>query len=167
MDILRNLFGNLTSGIIRLAVTVGILAAAYFFIVKPVLNTTDHAFDTVNDAMKESGINDLGKSIENANRKVQVQIQRQVRHSFKVSQTKGNTQKLVRCIQNAPAEREPHTPLHREVLSLTAPATLCGVLSRPNSAAIRPPCVLAFPPLELLRGALAEERGAGQRPVEA
>ena len=37
MDILRNLFGSLTSGIIRLAVTVGILAAAYFFIVKPVL----------------------------------------------------------------------------------------------------------------------------------
>ena len=35
MDILRNLFGNLTSGLIRLLVTVGILAAAYFFIVKP------------------------------------------------------------------------------------------------------------------------------------
>jgi hypothetical protein len=30
MDILRNLFGNLSAGIIRLLVAVGILAAAYF-----------------------------------------------------------------------------------------------------------------------------------------
>ena len=101
MDILRNLFGNLTCGIIRLAVTVGILAAAYFFIVKPVLSTTDHAFDTVNEAIKESGINDIGKSIDTANRRVQRQIQRQVRQSFKVSQKSGTTEQLVRCIQHA------------------------------------------------------------------
>lgn len=35
MDILRNLFGHLSAGIIRLLVTVGILAAVYFFIVSP------------------------------------------------------------------------------------------------------------------------------------
>ena len=34
MDILRNLFGNVTSGIIRLLVAVGVLGAAYLFIVK-------------------------------------------------------------------------------------------------------------------------------------
>ena len=54
MDILRNLFGSLTSGIIRLLVTVGILAAAYFFIVKPVLNTTDNAIDSANKSFEKS-----------------------------------------------------------------------------------------------------------------
>ena len=48
MDILRNLFGNLTSGIIRLAVTVGILAAVYFFIVRPVLDTTENVSNEIN-----------------------------------------------------------------------------------------------------------------------
>jgi hypothetical protein len=43
MELLRNLFGSLTSGIIRLLVTVGILAAVYFFVVKPTLETTEKA----------------------------------------------------------------------------------------------------------------------------
>ena len=54
MEILRNLFGSLTSGIIRLLVTVGILAAAYFFIVKPVLNTTDNAINSANKTFEKS-----------------------------------------------------------------------------------------------------------------
>ena len=54
MDILRNLFGNLTSGIIRLLVTVGILAAVYFFIVKPVLNTTEDISHEVNANVQKS-----------------------------------------------------------------------------------------------------------------
>jgi len=39
-------------GIIRLAVTVGILAAVYFFIVKPVLHTTEHAVDSTKGPSK-------------------------------------------------------------------------------------------------------------------
>jgi len=101
MDVLKNLFGNLTSGIIRLAVTVGIIAAIGFFLVKPVLDTTDHAFDTVNEAIQESGINNVSKSIDTSNRRVQRQIQRQVRQSFKVTQKTGTTDQLVHCIQNA------------------------------------------------------------------
>ena len=54
MDILRNLFGNVTSGIIRLLVTVGILAATYFFIVKPVLDTTENVSDTVNSSIQSA-----------------------------------------------------------------------------------------------------------------
>ena len=49
MDILRNLFGNVASGAIRLLVAVGILAAAYFFIVRPVLDTTENVSDTFNN----------------------------------------------------------------------------------------------------------------------
>jgi predicted PurR-regulated permease PerM len=101
MELLRNLFGNVMSGIIRLAVAVGVIAAVGFFIVKPVLDTTEHGFDTVNEALKESGINDVSKTIGVSNRRVQRQIQRQINHSFRVSQQTGNSQKLIRCIQRA------------------------------------------------------------------
>jgi hypothetical protein len=101
MDLLRNLFGNVTSGIIRLAVAVGIIAAVGFFILKPILSSTDRAFDTVNEAIRESGVNDISRSIDTSNRRVQRQIERQIRRSFRVTQRTGDTQKLVRCIQRA------------------------------------------------------------------
>ena len=103
MDILRNLFGNLTSGLIRLLVTVGILAAAYFFIVKPVLNTTDKAIDSANKSFEQSfgvkgaDITDISGTIEDVNR----QVQRQIRRSFRTAEKKGNPKKLVRCIERA------------------------------------------------------------------
>ncbi|HEX2708613.1 MAG TPA: hypothetical protein VHM66_11470 [Solirubrobacterales bacterium] len=101
MDILRNLFGSLTSGIIRLLVTVGILAAAYFFIVKPVLKTTDNAINTTNSAFEksfgESGLNDIGKTLEGVGK----QVERQVRRSFHSAKKNGNPQKLLHCVQHA------------------------------------------------------------------
>jgi hypothetical protein len=91
VDLLRNLFGNLTSGIIRLAVTGGILVLCYLFIVKPVLDTTS-------DAIRSSGIGEIGKSLEGVGR----EIKRQVRHSLKVTKQKGvNPKKLIRCIETA------------------------------------------------------------------
>ncbi len=104
MDILRNLFGNVTSGIIRLLVTVGILAAAYFFIVKPVLSTTDNAINSANKSFEKSfgtplDLGDIDKTIENANKQVQIQIQRSFRTAKKKG--KGDPQKLIRCIQRA------------------------------------------------------------------
>jgi hypothetical protein len=48
MEVLRNLFGNLTAGIIRLLVTVGILVAVYFFVVRPTLDTTEKIGHEVN-----------------------------------------------------------------------------------------------------------------------
>jgi hypothetical protein len=101
MDILRNLFGSLTSGIIRLLVTVGILAAAYFFIVKPVLKTTSDAIKTTNQSFQksfgENGLADLHKTFEDVNR----QVERQVRRSFHTAKKDGNPKKLVRCVQRA------------------------------------------------------------------
>ena len=69
---------------IRLLVTVGILAAAYFFIVKPVLSTTDKAIDSANQSFEKSfgvqgaDITDISKTIEDVNR----QVQREIRRSF-------------------------------------------------------------------------------------
>jgi hypothetical protein len=103
MDILRNLFGSLTSGIIRLLVTVGILAAAYFFIVKPVLSTTDRAIDNANKSFEKSfgtkgtDLTDISGTIEDVNRK----IQREIRHSFHLAKKEGNPKRLVRCVQHA------------------------------------------------------------------
>lgn len=108
MEILRNLFGSLTSGIIRLLVGVGVLAAAYFFIVKPVLHTTDNAINSANKTFEKSfgteiDVNDIGKTIENVNRKVQ----REVRRSFHTAKKDGDPKKLVHCIQRA------HGDVHR------------------------------------------------------
>lgn len=98
MDVLRNLFGNLSAGIIRLLVTVGILAAVYFFIVRPALDTTEKISHEVNvnvqQGLKEANI---GQTINNVNRKVQ----REIRKSIRQSQQHGATNKLLDCIQRA------------------------------------------------------------------
>jgi hypothetical protein len=91
MDILRNLFGNVTSGIIRLAVTAGILFCAYLFIVKPILDTTNEAFHA-------SGLDQIGKTLNTVN----VQVQRQIRRSFKLTRSQGgNPQRLIHCVKHA------------------------------------------------------------------
>jgi uncharacterized protein YoxC len=107
MEFLTNLFGNLTSGVIRLAVTVGILAAVYFFIVKPILHTTEHTVDSTNKAFEKSfhetsvdtkGIEaKVNKTIEDVNR----QVQTEVRRSFHASKIHGSPEKLLHCIQRA------------------------------------------------------------------
>ncbi len=101
MEVLRNLFGNLTAGIIRLLVTVGILAAVYFFLVKPALHTTEKISHEVNvnvqNGFKEADINDIGKTIDQVNRRVQREIKRSIGHTTHPAQA----HKLVRCIQRA------------------------------------------------------------------
>ncbi|HVY79105.1 MAG TPA: hypothetical protein VG898_11420 [Solirubrobacterales bacterium] len=90
MDLLRNLFGNLTSGIIRLAVAAGVLFLVYLFIVKPVLNTTE-------DAIHSTGLDEIGKSIDGVSK----QIKREVRRSFESSSPGAQRKRLVRCVQRA------------------------------------------------------------------
>jgi hypothetical protein len=102
MEVLRNLFGNVTSGAIRLAVIVGVFAAAYFFFVKPVLHTTDNAIENADKTFERSfgsgaGLDDIGRTIQSVNRQVQAQIKR----SFHAADLHGNPQKLVRCIERA------------------------------------------------------------------
>ena len=110
MEFLTNLFGNLTSGIIRLGVAVGILAAVYFFIVKPVLHTTENSVNSANKAFEESfqsptfdtkGIEEkVNKTIEDVNKQVQVEVE----HSFHVTKVQGTPkkqQKLLHCVQRS------------------------------------------------------------------
>ena len=113
MDFLKSLFGMFTSSVLRLAVSVGILAAAYFFIVKPVLNTTNNA---INQASSQFGVNsDLGRairqsnvnpnvgreirrSIRRTNRQVQIQITRSVHQT---SPNARRQKRLLHCVQHA------------------------------------------------------------------
>jgi hypothetical protein len=90
MDLLRNLFGNVTSGIIRLAVTAGVLFLCYLFIVKPVLQTT-------NDAIEASGLDQIGKSLEG----VSTTIKREVHRSFEATKPGNRRRKLVHCVRRA------------------------------------------------------------------
>jgi hypothetical protein len=91
VDLLRNLFGNVTSGIIRLAVFAGMLLLLYLLIVKPVLKTTT-------DAIHSTGLDQIGKSLDG----VGTEIRRQVHRSFEMTKKHGgNPQKLVHCVQHA------------------------------------------------------------------
>jgi hypothetical protein len=108
MDILRNLFGNVTSGIIRLLVTVGILAAAYFFIVKPVLDTTENVSDTVSNSIQSANQgfersfgphSETSMALRRANRQVQIQITRSLRQAKHAAGD--DPMKIVHCIQRA------------------------------------------------------------------
>jgi hypothetical protein len=90
VDLLRNLFGNVTSGIIRLAVTAGILFLVYLFIVKPVLDTTT-------DVIHSTGLDQIGKSLDGVSK----EIKREVRHSFESSNPGTQRKRLVRCVQRA------------------------------------------------------------------
>jgi predicted PurR-regulated permease PerM len=101
MDILRNLFGNVTAGIIRLLVTVGILAAVYFFVVKPTLETTKEISHEVNGniqkGFQQSDLAGINKTIDDVNR----QVQREIKKSLRASKQQGNADKLINCIQRA------------------------------------------------------------------
>jgi Tfp pilus assembly protein PilO len=101
MDVLRNLFGNLSAGIIRLLVTLGILAGVYFFVVRPALDTTEKISHEVNvnvrKGFEQTDLTDINKTIDDVNRRVQ----REVRKSLRQSPNHGAAKKLVRCIQRA------------------------------------------------------------------
>jgi F0F1-type ATP synthase membrane subunit b/b' len=120
MEFLQNLFSNLSTGVIRLGVTVGILAAVGFFIVKPVLETTEKTVENTNHTIEKSfehsfeggnvnvkGIEEsVNKQIEDVNK----QVQEQVEKSFHVAKKQGGeakTEKLLHCIQRA------HQNVHR------------------------------------------------------
>jgi hypothetical protein len=101
MDVLRNLFGNLTAGIIRLLVTVGILAAVYFFVVRPALDTTEKISHEVNvnvqKGFQQSDLGDINKTIDDVNR----QVQREIKKSYRTSKQQGDADELINCIQRA------------------------------------------------------------------
>ena len=81
--------GTVINPIIKIVTTVAVLAAAYFFIVKPILDTTNNAVDRGFDAFGQS-FNGFG-GLPN-------QTQSQVRHALNDT---NSSQRLQECIQRA------------------------------------------------------------------
>ena len=85
---------------IKIVTTVAILAAAYFFIVKPILDTTEKAIDSVSPVFE---------SIDALPNDVQRQVQQSVREAERVQrqQARASEQqirqadRLISCIQRA------------------------------------------------------------------
>ncbi|HWO47229.1 MAG TPA: hypothetical protein VNM41_04140 [Solirubrobacterales bacterium] len=81
--------------------TVGILAAVYFFIVKPTLDTTEKISNEVNvnvqKGFESADLGEINNTIEDVNR----QVQREIKKSYRASKQQGDADKLIRCIQRA------------------------------------------------------------------
>lgn len=81
--------------------TAGILAAVYFFVVKPTLETTEKISHEVNGniqkGFEQTDLSQINKTIDDVNRRVQ----REVRKSLRTSPNTKHADKLVRCIQRA------------------------------------------------------------------
>jgi predicted PurR-regulated permease PerM len=54
LDILRNLFGGVTSTIFRLIVVFGTMAAIYFFAIKPALDTTEEISRSISNPIQQA-----------------------------------------------------------------------------------------------------------------
>jgi F0F1-type ATP synthase membrane subunit b/b' len=96
--------GTFINPLLKVITTVAILAAAYFFIVKPALDTTESISNNVNDSISQSfeGFDDLDSD-------VQPQIQHAVRKAQKLQESAQaasaeqikNANKLLGCISDA------------------------------------------------------------------
>lgn len=117
MDVMRNILGNLSNGIIRLLVTVGILAATYVFIVRPALDTTNKAIDQAGRSFDTFGKdstdpNNISRQIRQSINQTNQQVQQQIRKAqhglnhqngltLSQQQTIRRQKKLLACIQGA------------------------------------------------------------------
>ena len=114
MDFLKSLVGMFTSSVLRLAVTVGILAAAYFFIVRPVLDTTDKAIDSANgfnqtlnaniqQSARQADVNpNVARQVRRSIRRANRQVQRALNQSLNQSApSQARQQRLLHCVQRA------------------------------------------------------------------
>jgi predicted PurR-regulated permease PerM len=109
VDFLRSLPGMLTSSVLRLAVAVGIMAAAYFFIVRPVLDTTNNAIESAN-GFNQSLNSNIQQSIQQSN--VQPNVARQIRRSIRRTNRQVRRQLNVSLRQTAPHEASQTKLLH-------------------------------------------------------
>src|SRR5262245_30734696 len=88
--------GTFINPLIRIVATVAILAAVYFFIVKPVLNTTESVSSGIGNSFE--GFGDLGPNIQRSVRQAQrLQAQQQASSSAQIEEAN----KLLACISNA------------------------------------------------------------------
>lgn len=88
--------GTFISPLLKVLTTVAILAAAYFFIVKPVLDTTDNAINRTFDSIE--GFDDFSPGVQKSVRKAErLQARQQAASAAQVEEAN----KLLGCITDA------------------------------------------------------------------
>ncbi len=88
--------GTFISPLLKIVTTVAILAAVYFFIVRPILDTTETAFETIGPGFE--ALDDLGPTVQNSIREAE-RIQGNPAASSDARIEEAN--KLLACIQRA------------------------------------------------------------------
>lgn len=109
---LTTIFGSLTSGIIRLAITAATILLVYLFILKPILETTENVtgglpgstdvqkvIDSVNEAFAGQGSDSIRRQIEE-------QLGRAGSGSAADDGQTRKAQRLLRCVQNAAGDAQ-------------------------------------------------------------
>lgn len=92
---------NLAMRLVGLVTTVVILGAAYLFIVKPVLDTTNNAFDSVNDSISNS-FDDVGLdgvNVSDLQNGDFGQIQKQIQKAGLDDGQQRRAERLLDCVQ--------------------------------------------------------------------
>jgi hypothetical protein len=90
--------GTLVNAVVRIAVVAATLALAYFFILKPILSTTETVSSGINGNI-QNAFDDVNQAFESANNPGGVN-QRGIKR--KINSASGvNQERLITCIQNA------------------------------------------------------------------
>jgi hypothetical protein len=93
--------GTFINPLLKVLTTVAILVAVYFLIVRPVLDTTDKAFETVSPAFE--GLDDVGSDVRRSVRQAErIQVRQQ---AASTAQTK-EANKLLDCVTSAAGDVE-------------------------------------------------------------
>ena len=102
MDVLKGLFGSITSSILQLLVIAGTLALVYVFAIKPALDTTIEVSEQFSGG-RDNGSRSVEQTIQQQIRSVNQSVQRQVNRSFQQTTRPGGTdpQALLRCVKRA------------------------------------------------------------------
>jgi len=92
--------GTLITGLVRVLVVIATLAAAYYFIIRPVLDTTEKVSGGINSSIQQS-LDEANKAFEQSNT-VTPQTQQQIKWSIKNVPTDKLPQ-LSTCINRNPS----------------------------------------------------------------
>jgi hypothetical protein len=88
--------GTFINPLLKIVTAVAILAAVYFFAIRPVLDTTEEAFDTVNPAI-ENAQDQLDRALNQAEQ----QIPGTRTFEYQVSGPPKQVRRVTRCIHDA------------------------------------------------------------------
>lgn len=107
LDVLKSLFGNVTSSILRLAVIAGTLALIYVFAIRPTIDAAKDIGGPINQSIQElrdeNPLEEFQQAIREQTQSNDRRVQRQLNQAFNQAAQPGgaNPQSLLRCVKRA------------------------------------------------------------------